>query len=231
MKPGPPSTPAWWSTRGCTTGGPLATRPSTPVRSTASRACWIRGLHRGHQHAQRWGAYRAPGSGPQTMFSVEYRRWTSWVASLAWTRSSYASRTRRARAIRCRTAAPGRRSGCGSAWRSCAITLPGATAPSVPNEGVGVAVGGVSSGGLQSAAATCRLENDGTLTVVVGSVDVSGTNTGLVLLAAEALGIAPDHIRVVNADTGVAPFSGNASNISATVGRLSCRRPARRASS
>ena len=40
-------------------------------------------------------------------------------------------------------------------------------------------------------APTCRLENDGTLTVVVGSVDVSGTNTGLVLLAAEALGIAP----------------------------------------
>jgi CO/xanthine dehydrogenase Mo-binding subunit len=82
-----------------------------------------------------------------------------------------------------------------------------------------VAVGGL-FGGLQSAAASCRLENDGTLTIVVGSVDVSGTNTGLVLLAAEALGIAPDRIRVVNADTDSAPFAGNAggSKIILTVG-------------
>jgi CO/xanthine dehydrogenase Mo-binding subunit len=75
-------------------------------------------------------------------------------------------------------------------------------------------------GGLQSAAATCRLEGDGSLTIVVGSVDVSGTNTGLMLMASEALGVPTDKIRIVNADTESGPFAGNAggSKITLTVG-------------
>jgi CO/xanthine dehydrogenase Mo-binding subunit len=91
--------------------------------------------------------------------------------------------------------------------------------PSQPREGVGVAIGGL-FGGLQSAGAICRLEGDGSLSIIVGSVDVSGTNTGLVLMAAEALGIPPHRIRVVNADTDSAPFAGNAggSKITLTVG-------------
>jgi CO/xanthine dehydrogenase Mo-binding subunit len=91
--------------------------------------------------------------------------------------------------------------------------------PPAPYEGVGVAIGGL-FGGLQSAGAICRLEGDGSLSIIVGSVDISGTNTGLVLMAAEALGIPPHRIRVVNADTDSAPFAGNAggSKITLTVG-------------
>ena len=49
--------------------------------------------------------------------------------------------------------------------------------------GIGVAVGGW-GGGTEPAAALCRLEQDGTFTTVVGSVDLSGSDASLVLIAA-----------------------------------------------
>jgi CO/xanthine dehydrogenase Mo-binding subunit len=86
-------------------------------------------------------------------------------------------------------------------------------------EGVGVAVGGW-LGGIQPASAVCRLENDGTLNIVVGSVDISGSNTGLAIMAAESLGLPLARIRIVNADTESAPFSGmsGGSKITLTTG-------------
>lgn len=86
-------------------------------------------------------------------------------------------------------------------------------------QGYGLAVGGW-LGGIQPASAICRLEADGTLNVVVGSVDISGTNTGLAMLAAEALGIQPGQVRVVNADSDGAPYSGmsGGSKITLTTG-------------
>jgi CO/xanthine dehydrogenase Mo-binding subunit len=86
-------------------------------------------------------------------------------------------------------------------------------------EGVGVAIGGL-FGGLQAAGASCRMEGDGSLSIIVGSVDISGTNTGLQILAADALGVEPSKIRIVNADSDSAPFAGNAggSKITLTVG-------------
>jgi CO/xanthine dehydrogenase Mo-binding subunit len=86
-------------------------------------------------------------------------------------------------------------------------------------EGVGVAVGGW-LGGIQPASALCRIENDGTFSVVVGSVDIAGTNTGLALMAAEALGVERDRIRIVNADSDSAPYAGmsGGSKITLTVG-------------
>jgi CO/xanthine dehydrogenase Mo-binding subunit len=86
-------------------------------------------------------------------------------------------------------------------------------------EGVGIAAGGW-LGGIQPASAVCRLEADGRLNVVVGSVDISGTNTGLALMAAEGLGISPDQVRVVNADSDAAPYSGmsGGSKITLTTG-------------
>jgi CO/xanthine dehydrogenase Mo-binding subunit len=86
-------------------------------------------------------------------------------------------------------------------------------------EGTGVAVGGW-LGGIQPASAVCRLEADGTLNVVVGSVDISGTNTGLAMLAAEALGIKADQVRIFNADSDSAPYSGmsGGSKITLTTG-------------
>lgn len=88
-----------------------------------------------------------------------------------------------------------------------------------PDEGVGIALGGWPSG-TQPANALCRLNEDGTLTVVVGSVDISGTKTGFGLLAADALGVSPDAIAIEEADTDVAPFAGasGGSKITFTVG-------------
>lgn len=88
-----------------------------------------------------------------------------------------------------------------------------------PGEGVGIAYGGW-PGGTEPASAACRLNQDGSMTVVVGSSDISGTRTGMTLLAADAFGVTPDAINVVTADTDTAPFAGasGGSKITYTVG-------------
>ncbi|HEY7349139.1 MAG TPA: xanthine dehydrogenase family protein molybdopterin-binding subunit [Ktedonobacterales bacterium] len=73
--------------------------------------------------------------------------------------------------------------------------------------GVGVAVGGW-PGGLEPASAACRMDGDGTLTLVVGSVDLTGSDTTLKLIAAEILNQSPESIRLVHADTDASPFMG-----------------------
>ncbi|HLX58022.1 MAG TPA: xanthine dehydrogenase family protein molybdopterin-binding subunit, partial [Ktedonobacteraceae bacterium] len=73
--------------------------------------------------------------------------------------------------------------------------------------GVGVAVGGW-QGGTEPAAALCRLERDGTMTVVVGSVDVSGSDTSLALIAAEELSLPAAAIHVLHDSTDTMPYSG-----------------------
>src|SRR5215213_5397860 len=75
-----------------------------------------------------------------------------------------------------------------------------------PNEGVGVAVGGLMVT-LQSASALCRLESDGSITTVVGSVDISGSNTALLQIAAEAFGLPIERVAISNADSTGAPHS------------------------
>ena len=78
------------------------------------------------------------------------------------------------------------------------------TAPCAKGEGVGVALG--SWGGARTpSAAGCRVEPDGSLTVHVGTVDVSGSFTGLAMIAAESFGISIDKVRIEGGDTGVAP--------------------------
>jgi CO/xanthine dehydrogenase Mo-binding subunit len=77
-----------------------------------------------------------------------------------------------------------------------------------PNEGVGVALGGW-FGGTEPASALCRLESDGTLKVSIGSVDLTGTNNGLQIIAAEAFGMDTiGAVRVSTVDTESAPYSG-----------------------
>ncbi len=85
--------------------------------------------------------------------------------------------------------------------------------------GVGFAIGGW-PGGTEPAAATCMLQRDGTLRVTVGSVDLTGTDTGFVLLASEVFGIAPERVQVRTGDTLSAPYAGAAggSKITYTVG-------------
>jgi CO/xanthine dehydrogenase Mo-binding subunit len=80
------------------------------------------------------------------------------------------------------------------------------TAPVDPGEGVGVALG--SWGGARSpAAAGCRVEPDGTVSILIGSPDISGSSTGLAMIAADAFGVSPERVRVVIGDTSFAPQS------------------------
>ena len=79
--------------------------------------------------------------------------------------------------------------------------------PVGPGEGVGVAVGSW-GGGLEPAAAVCRLERDGTLVLQVGASDLTGSHTTLAALAADRLGLSADHVRVELSDTGSAPYAG-----------------------
>jgi len=85
--------------------------------------------------------------------------------------------------------------------------------------GVGIAIGGW-PGGTGPASAACKLERDGRLHIQVGSVDISGTNTGFALLAADAFGLAPDKINIASGDTNTPAFALNAggSKITYTVG-------------
>ncbi|TMC11192.1 MAG: xanthine dehydrogenase family protein [Chloroflexi bacterium] len=78
------------------------------------------------------------------------------------------------------------------------------TAPVADGEGLGVAVGGW-GGAFGAAAAGCRVEPDGSLTVQVGTVDISGSSTGLALIAAETFGVPVERIQVEVADTASAP--------------------------
>ena len=46
--------------------------------------------------------------------------------------------------------------------------------------------------------------------ISLGSVDISGTNTSMAAIAAEAFGVPMDKVRVVNGDSESAPYSGAA---------------------
>ena len=74
--------------------------------------------------------------------------------------------------------------------------------------GIGLAAGGW-PGGTEPAAAACRLEKDGSLTVVVGSVDLTGSDTSLALIAAESLGMTAEQITITHDNTDAAPYSGS----------------------
>ncbi|HEX3976904.1 MAG TPA: xanthine dehydrogenase family protein molybdopterin-binding subunit [Solirubrobacteraceae bacterium] len=89
-----------------------------------------------------------------------------------------------------------------------------------PDEGIGVAIGWW-PGGYEPAAAVCRLDADGRLTVITGAADMTGVETGFATIAAEAFGVDPSRVRVVNADTSSAPYAGTSggSKVTYTVGR------------
>lgn len=73
--------------------------------------------------------------------------------------------------------------------------------------GVGMAAGGW-PGGTETAAAACRLENDGTITVIIGTVDLTGSDTSMALIAAEGLGMAASTVNVAHDNTDTMPYSG-----------------------
>jgi CO/xanthine dehydrogenase Mo-binding subunit len=88
-------------------------------------------------------------------------------------------------------------------------------------EGEGVAVGiGWWPGGLEPAAAACRLDSDGGVTIITGAVDMSGTETTFATIAAEAFGLPLERVRVVAADTASGTYAGmsGGSKVTYTVG-------------
>ncbi len=87
------------------------------------------------------------------------------------------------------------------------------------NEGIGFAAGHW-PGGLEPAAAVCRVNSDGTMTVVTSAVDMSGVNTGFAVVAAAAFGLSPEQVRVVSTDTSSGPYAGGSggSKVTYTVG-------------
>ena len=147
-------------------------------------------------------AYRAPGA-PQSYFALE-----SAVDEVAQQLNLDPIALRLRNAVR-----EGDPAADGNPWPRIGFTEvleearkhPLYTAPLGPGEAVGVAAG--SWGGARTpSAAGCRVEPDGTLSVLIGTVDVSGATTGLALIAAEAFGISVDKVRVESGDTGVAPY-------------------------
>ncbi len=86
-------------------------------------------------------------------------------------------------------------------------------------EGIGMAAGHW-PGGNEPAAAVCRVDTDGTMTVVTSAVDMSGVNSGFAVIAAAAFGLSPDKVRIVTADTASGPYAGasGGSKITYTVG-------------
>ncbi|MDH5334370.1 MAG: xanthine dehydrogenase family protein molybdopterin-binding subunit, partial [Thermoleophilia bacterium] len=74
-------------------------------------------------------------------------------------------------------------------------------------EGVGMAAGHW-PGGNEPAAAVCRVDRDGTMTIVTSAADMSGVNTGFAAIAAAAFGLEPEKVRVVVADTSSGPYAG-----------------------
>jgi CO/xanthine dehydrogenase Mo-binding subunit len=83
------------------------------------------------------------------------------------------------------------------------------TQPAGPGEGIGLAVGGW-GGGREPAAAGCRVEPDGTLLLHLGYTDISGTDTTMAMIAAEAFGVDVDRVRIDHGDTVSAPYAGMA---------------------
>jgi CO/xanthine dehydrogenase Mo-binding subunit len=148
-------------------------------------------------------AYRAPGA-PQAYFALE------------------SSMDEMARALgldplafRLRNAArPGDLRGGGTAWPQIGLVecLEAAARhaayrdPKPEGEGLGVAVGAW-IGAFGAAAAACRVEADGSISLHLGTSDISGTDSGFTALAAETFGTTIERIRVYRTDSTTSPVS------------------------
>lgn len=73
--------------------------------------------------------------------------------------------------------------------------------------GVGIAMGEWRSGSGPSTA-SISVNEDGTISMLTGSVDISGSDTSLAQIAAETLGVRLDQVVVAKRDTDMAPFTG-----------------------
>ncbi len=168
-------------------------------------------------HKTPTGAYRAPGA-PQAFFALE-----SAMDELARKLGQDPFEFRLRSAVQ-----KGDPRANGAPWARIGLLEVLETARSHPfwterkkgeDEGYGVAAGGWPSG-TEPAAAACRINGDGSITVQVGSVDITGTNTTFAQIAAEVFGVGTNAVAVKAGDTDTAPYSGSSggSKITFTVG-------------
>jgi CO/xanthine dehydrogenase Mo-binding subunit len=75
-----------------------------------------------------------------------------------------------------------------------------------PNRGWGVAVGEWTNG-AGPGSAIISLQDDGTVRVFSGAMDITGTDTGMGQIAAEALGVPFEDVRVIRGDTDSVPYA------------------------
>jgi CO/xanthine dehydrogenase Mo-binding subunit len=81
------------------------------------------------------------------------------------------------------------------------LAHPAYTAPLGKNQGRGVASGYWFNNGGESCA-TVHVNEDGTVVVATGSMDIGGSRASMAIMAAETLGIAYEQVRSTVADTG-----------------------------
>ncbi|WP_295821461.1 xanthine dehydrogenase family protein molybdopterin-binding subunit [uncultured Deinococcus sp.] len=150
------------------------------------------------------GAYRAPGM-PQALFALE-----SAVDDLAQALGTDPLELRVKNAVQA-----GDATGTGRPWpdiglKACLAQVQAhplwAQRGTVPNEGVGLAIGGW-PGAFSPTGAVCRVDTDGTVRLHVGSVDISGVHSSMVLIAAETLDVDPDSIEIVQGSTDSGPYA------------------------
>ncbi|RJF72076.1 xanthine dehydrogenase family protein molybdopterin-binding subunit [Deinococcus cavernae] len=160
------------------------------------------------------GAYRAPGV-PQALFALE-----SAVDDLARTLGQDPLELRLQNA-----AGGGDPTGTGRPWPDIGLKACLERAKDhpiwknrhqTPNEGVGLAAGGW-PGGFSPAGAVCRVDTDGTVRLHVGSVDISGVHSSMVLIAAETLNVDPDSVEIVQGTTDSGPYAPNSGGSQVTI--------------
>jgi len=111
-------------------------------------------------------------------------------------------------------------------WRDRSIATDGADGTEGADgidssaEGVGIALG-YWPGATNAAAAACRMSPDGSVQVLTGIADMSGTGGGFQAIVADVLGIDPNLVDIVAVDSGSAPASpgSGGSTITYSVGR------------
>src|SRR5215471_8510654 len=157
-------------------------------------------------------SYRAPGA-PQAYFALE-----SCVDEVARRLGADPIQLRLRNASR-----EGDPRGDGSPWAAIGLTAcleaaarhPAYSTAKDEDEGVGVAVGSW-IGGFGPAAVACRVESDGTLALHLGSIDISGSDTGFAALAAEVFGVPSERVRILRTDSTTSPVSPIAGGSSTT---------------